>query len=453
MTNDKLRIARIKKHLSETEVCRAIGADLRTYQHWESGKHIPQAYYRKKLCELFELSLEELGYDPLTLLFTHASSAPLLPMAQRTDAVPETPTLTIPTDMLEIAMLALRLAQQERGWSQRQVQEYIMSNMQRPGNISRREFGLLLAGLPLAALAITEVPEELLPHCAANLTTAWKLARGVDLPLAQSIVSAYIPAITPLAEQPTAHQQEAAELTAKSYILNGLIEMHLGHLGGREKSCIQAVKYAEISGNADLITAARRWLACTYYYLNNPEMAMNEYQQAAKHLDKVAPLLRSSVLVESAVIQAQYQHKQEALASLGQAQETFFVEAGEDQNNLYTGHDVGVLTLWSGLTHYELGDYQKSLDTLLQIDGLQPKQPISERIRVQYLNQQALSAAKINDMEQATTYLQAAAIGAVELGSKVRFSEAKNTYQIMQFLWPGEPKVAALRPLFIKSLT
>lgn len=141
------------------------------------------------------------------------------------------------------------------------------------------------------------------------------------------------------------------------------------------------------------------------------------------------------------------------MTALGQAQETFFVEASEDQNNLYTGHDIGVLTLWSGLTHYELGDYQKSLDTLLEIDGLQPKQQISERIRIQYLNQQALSAAKLHELDQATTYLQAAAEGAVELGSKLRFSEAKNTYQIIQFLWPNEPKVATLRPLFLKSLS
>src|SRR5258708_2073196 len=62
--NEKLRMARIQKHLSEADVCSAIGADLKTYQNWELGKHTPQPYFRKRLCELFGMSLGELGYDP-----------------------------------------------------------------------------------------------------------------------------------------------------------------------------------------------------------------------------------------------------------------------------------------------------------------------------------------------------------------------------------------------------
>ncbi|HET8843355.1 MAG TPA: hypothetical protein VFN35_17965 [Ktedonobacteraceae bacterium] len=66
---------------------------------------------------------------------------------------------------------------------------------------------------------------------------------------------------------------------------------------------------------------------------------------------------------------------------------------------------------------------------------------------------QTLAAAKLNDLEQATTYLEAAATGAVELGSKLRFSEARKAYYALEFLWPNETKVAELRPLFQKSLT
>ena len=66
--NEKLRMARMQKLLSESEICSAIGADLKTYQNWELGKHIPQPYFRKRLCEFFGMSLEDLGYDPATLL-------------------------------------------------------------------------------------------------------------------------------------------------------------------------------------------------------------------------------------------------------------------------------------------------------------------------------------------------------------------------------------------------
>lgn len=453
--NEKLRLARINKHLSEREVCRVIGADLRTYQHWESGRHLPQPYYRKKLCTFFGLTLEELGFDPQTLLFAHTGvKAPPAPSGAM-DAFAKAEIQALPTDMLAISMLALRIGQQERGWSQQQVQEYVMSQMShqnQPGTITRREFGLLLAGLPLAGLALTDVPEELFPHCSANLTTAWKLAKGSDLPLAQSIVQAYLPALLPLAERPSRYQQEAAELVTKSFILNGMIEMHLGNLAMREQSCQQAVKYAEVSGNIELLVAARRWLGGTYYYLSNPAQQMKEYQRAEGFLDQVTPLLRSGFLASISVVQAQQQQKQQALTSLGQAQECFFVEASENQNTLYIGHDFGILTLHAGRTYYALGAYQQSLETLLQINGLQPKRPTSERSRIELLNQQTLAAAKLNDLELAMTYMEAAVTGAVELGSKQRFSEAKNIYQILQFLWPNETKVAGLRPIFQERL-
>lgn len=66
--NEKLRLARLHKGLSELDVCSAVGCDLKTYVGWELGKHIPQAYFRQRLVEFFKLSLAELGYDPVTLL-------------------------------------------------------------------------------------------------------------------------------------------------------------------------------------------------------------------------------------------------------------------------------------------------------------------------------------------------------------------------------------------------
>ncbi|HET8840984.1 MAG TPA: helix-turn-helix transcriptional regulator [Ktedonobacteraceae bacterium] len=459
MRNTRLRLARLRKNLSEVEVCRALGADLRTYQHWESGKHLPQPFYRKKLCAYFGVSLEELGFDLATWLPPQGSGRSLSAVSP---SVPietsEADVLPLPTDLLELAMLALRIGQREQGWSDLQVQEYVMSQMSQsdqPGTVTRREFGLLLAGLPLAALALTDIPEELFPHCEANLTTAWKLSRGKDLPLAQSIVQAYLPALRPLAERLSPYQKKAAELVAKSFMLNGLIEMHMVHLEAREQSCRQAVKYAEISENIDLIVAAYRWLGTTYYYhtFNDPVQALKAYQPAEGYLNRVRPILRSSFLINRAIGLARLQQRQEALTSLEQSRELFFGEVSIDQNDLYTGADIGTEVLNSGKVYYALGDYQKSLDTLLRIDGFRPKLPTSERHRLELLIHQTLAAAKLNDLEQATTYLEAAATGAVELDSRLRFSEARNAYQVLQFLWPNEMKVAELRPLFQKNLT
>ncbi len=61
--NEKLRLARIERNLSELDVCSAIGCDLKTYENWELGKHIPQGFWRGKLCEFFGKSLIDLGVN------------------------------------------------------------------------------------------------------------------------------------------------------------------------------------------------------------------------------------------------------------------------------------------------------------------------------------------------------------------------------------------------------
>ncbi|MGH2482272.1 MAG: helix-turn-helix transcriptional regulator, partial [Ktedonobacteraceae bacterium] len=338
--NEKLRTARVARCLSEKDVYEAILADRKTYQRWEHGLSIPQPYFRKKLCDLFGMTLEQLGYDVVTLMMAHISDATALLPVPSVGAANVGAPLQISTDLLDMVAILLRMQQQQQGWTERELEEHTMKKLHsKSGQISRREFNTLAVALPLAAMALSPVPEEMLPHAEASLITAWKLARGSDLALAQSIVSAYIPALQPLAEQDSPHQAVAAQLVAKSYLLTGMINMHVSDLAAREQHCQQAVRYAEISGDVDLITASRRWLACTYYYLHQPAQALAVYGQAAAHLDSVTPLLRSSVLVESAVIQAQTGQKQTALTSLGQAQETFFVVAANDPGALYTGHD------------------------------------------------------------------------------------------------------------------
>jgi tetratricopeptide (TPR) repeat protein len=454
--NHKLKGARIARCLSEKDVCMATGADIRSYQRWESGRVTPQPFYRKKLCDFFGLTLEQLGYDALTLIFSdlneRAAQETLLAPGK---SVEHYGSLSIPSSLLDIGMIALNMAAQQYGWTREQLGEQVMDkigNVDQQGTINRRDMITLLTGVTVAALSpLAQAVEEVLPHCEANLVTAWKLAKGSDLALAHSIVEMGLPALTAIAEKDSPAQYTAATLVAKSYLLNGLIAMHMGDMRGREAYCLQAVKYAEIADDQDLIAASNRWLGCTYFYLQEPDRALTIYKRAAKRIDSLTPLLRSSVLVETAVIQAQHKQKQDALRSLGQA-EDFFAEASYDQNNLYIGHDIGVLTMWSGLTYYEVGEHQKALDTYLQIDGMKPKRPISERIRLQFLNNQALASLKLNDLDQACTYIEAAANGAIALGSKLRYNEAQKVYNIMDFMWSHEGRVQQIKPLFLKQL-
>lgn len=442
MRNEKLIRARQDRGWTQAKAAEKIGISLSEYKKWEAGVHYPPATTGGYASDAFKMSVEQLG------LRSPQTSLPSLSHTR----------MAIPTTFFDVGIAALLEAQQCNGWTFEQLMEELQVRWETMQHkITRRETVKLslslLAGLPLASLGVASSSsiEEILPHCEASLNTAWKLAKGPDLALAQEIVSSYVPALLPLANKSSDHQEAVASLMSKSYLLDGLISMHLNDLSAREVACRQAVKYAEISGNSDLIAASHRWLACTYYYEGDSAQAMKEYQVAARSLDTVTPLLRSSILVETAVIQARQRDAQGALHSLGRAHETFYVEASEDQNNLYTGHDIGVLTLWSGLTHYDLGNYRQALNALLEIDGLRPKKTISERIRLQFLNTQALAALKLNELEQARTYLEAAGQGAIALGSKLRFAEAQKVFQVMDFLYAQERSVREIRPLFLKQ--
>jgi transcriptional regulator with XRE-family HTH domain len=453
--NDKLWKARILRSLSQNDVCKAVGADIRSYQRWEKGESIPQPYYRRKLCIFFGMTPDELGFNLLeTLLAQHVSEKSALDPKQVTTEIQQDETpVYIPGDLLEIGVLALRIAQQQHGWNQKELEEKAINMLNHEQKrLSHRDLNKLLASLPVAAFALSSVPEEVLPFCEANLITAWKLARGKDLALAQGIVNTYLPKLRPLAEQNSAVQGSVAQIVAKSHILNGLISIHLGDLLASQQHCLQAIKYAEISGDKDVETIARRWFAWAHLYTHDSAKVLQEYQHASSYLNGVAPLVRSAVLVETALVQAQTGRRQEAFRFVKEAHESFFAETSEDQNNLYMDQDIGVLTLWSGMTYYHLGENRQAFGTLQEIDGLHPKQPVSERIRLHMLIQQALALLRLNELEQAVIYLKAGTARALALDSKLCYNEALKAYQMMSSLHGNEPQVLELKPLFLPFL-
>lgn len=62
MVNRKLRDARISRLWTIAEVSEKIGVDVRTYGRWELGSGKPRLTSLKQLCNLFDLSAEELGF-------------------------------------------------------------------------------------------------------------------------------------------------------------------------------------------------------------------------------------------------------------------------------------------------------------------------------------------------------------------------------------------------------
>lgn len=64
--NERLRLAREERNLTQAEVAEAIGTSSFTVSRWELGVQAPQAHFREKLCALFSASARDLGLLPLT---------------------------------------------------------------------------------------------------------------------------------------------------------------------------------------------------------------------------------------------------------------------------------------------------------------------------------------------------------------------------------------------------
>ena len=73
---------------------------------------------------------------------------------------------------------------------------------------------------------------------------------------------------------------------------------------------------------------------------------------------------------------------------------------------------------------------------------------VSERMHLEFLNNQAQVAFRLGDLEQSCAYLEEAVTGALLLGSEQRYAEAKEIYQVMEIVWGDEQKVKRLKGLF-----
>ena len=66
--NLKLRNARMRNNWKQQDVADRIGTTPLSVGRWERGEAFPSVYYRKRLCDLFRMSPEELGFTEEELL-------------------------------------------------------------------------------------------------------------------------------------------------------------------------------------------------------------------------------------------------------------------------------------------------------------------------------------------------------------------------------------------------
>ena len=254
--------------------------------------------------------------------------------------------------------------------------------------------------------------------------------------------------MTTLANHSSRQQHIAAALTAQGYLLAAILSGHRDDLQERQRYCEQALSYGNRARDPNLQVAALRQLALTFDYKDRPRKALQTYEQALPLLSKVAPLLRARMYAGLAGSYAQFEQEQEALRCIGLAYESFPEQTEADPTFLYADCGYFTLILWKGLMYLDLKQPNEADKVFAQVDGMQPKLKVPERVRIEFLNYQAETFIAMRDMDRTIAYLEAAVEASLALGSERRYTQAAEVFQKMCLVWPHEQRVKRSRELF-----
>src|SRR5947209_3060426 len=326
----------------------------------------------------------------------------------------------------------------------------------------KRDVGLTLAlapGMLLNTLFLPPLPtgtkplsidEETLNHYAKLTEICWHLSKGTELEIAEPTLWSYLSRLTAIAKQSSEHQQVAARIASQGYLLAALLAGHRDDLNARQNLCEQALLFANVAEDRNLQVASLRQLALTFDYKERPGKALQTYQQSIPYLNEVSPLLRSRMYAGLSGSHAYFEQDKEALRFLGLAYESFPEKPEHDPSFLYADCEYFTLLLWDGLTHLDLHQLEEAEKAFAQVDGLNPKIHVPERVRIEFLNYQAETFTKLQKMEQAHTYLEEAVKASLALGSERRYSQAFEVYKQMRLVWHHETRIKELGEFFTR---
>ena len=494
--NERLRHERESRGWSQKRVADLIDTSKEIIGLWERGERGTGKKYQEKLCQLFGKSAEELGFIQDTHKLESSHGIDTLPVSSLSTSyflssfygasdqeicIPRslfTPPLsvenTLPdwgvwfgTKLAQIITIVDQWQGQALYCDQLQTlldQEILGFDAMKPQSndesylLSRRQALVSIATLPVAlwtsvqqGITSASMTEKLLTRCAASITSLWHLLKGSELSLIEQTLSTYLLTLVTLAQQPSPYQKTAARLTSQAYRLYGIIALHRNNLKARENYCQQALYFSEIAENPSLIVSAHISLASTFYYGKNPLKAAQIYEKALLQKDLIPDLQHARIHAELAVAYAQQKREQDALSSLGLAQDLYPDYPENDPSFLYADFSPASMVLEKGLTYLALAQYfpdhsykQDAWDSFARIEKLQAESSVPERIFFEVVNHQAETAVQLGNRELFHTYLEKGVDGANRLRSSQRRQEIREVYQQALERWPHESSMKKL---------
>jgi transcriptional regulator with XRE-family HTH domain len=448
--------ARESRGLSQEQLAEALEVDDLTIYRWEHGISRPQGKSRWKLTNFFGMTEEQLGLDR-----HHQSTSEnpsLLSLSKR--ALTVRLAAIVLDEKTEASLDALRTLQN--------LIEQAITGKTMNNEISRREALYLLIALPemlhhLSVDTIVERPTgEILQQCAAGITACAQLSKGTaeDIREAWRGLSAYLPSLQAIVQHSSQYRPAAASLVAQALMRKALLARHLKGSKAGVPYALQAVEYAEASGDKVLQITATTRLAYVYFCnrahpqaLHHALQAVSLVREAQREAIPVPALVQSGVYSTSAQYQALNGDNDEAFSALCLAYDCLEPEEEHDPDSapIYFNHSRDILMLDEGRTYLFGGKVEKAYKTLSEIvasDTLQPKMPLfSQGVKAETINYLTLASLKLpqKDKERSVQLWQAGLNNAVALRSEQRFGEVLTAFDIMEALWANDRDIAELR--------
>ena len=160
------------------------------------------------------------------------------------------------------------------------------------------------------SLALVSSPvsssEEYIAQFDVTLLACWEWLNQGHFSKVERALQVNMPTLSRLANAISdPYQPLAANLAVQAKIILAAIAGTRLDYFEREKHCIEAVRFAQLSGNRALHAIALDWQATTYCRLHQPERAIPIFNSALSILGNDSPLVKSALFIDSSLAYAQ----------------------------------------------------------------------------------------------------------------------------------------------------
>jgi DNA-binding XRE family transcriptional regulator/tetratricopeptide (TPR) repeat protein len=439
MVNHKLRAARKAKAWTIETAAEKIGVSWITYSRWEKGTQTPYLPTVRDICKAFHKSPQDLGLEHLVEEPGEEETKNGTPLFDRNSSV-----ITLTQEQAAVFFSLIGDGMKHFDPAKRETIDKLLRTL---GIVTGTTMLSPLQGLVQMGAALHT--EEVLSLSAANIPILWRLYFDGRLWEVEHLLPDYLSSLSPLAEQPSIHQKQAANLASKAHQLACMITLQPQDYASALIHADQALQYAQVAEDSSLQVASLIRKALVYFYLKRPSQRLWVYQEAMQYSRSVSPLLQGRVYMglaeaHSDLTRFDPAHENEALQYLDRMYQTFPVNPKEDPMFGFTHFKVP--QGYEGVVYLNLNQPSKAWEAFAQVDRNTPTLIVPDR--VQLTIRQARASVASENLEQSKTYLESAVTSAKMLGSQLRRNEAYEVYQQMLTKWPDEQRVKDLAELF-----